>query len=179
LSLLNDDSSTYLHPATSSLSAIDLSITDPSLFLDFSCSVESNQHGSDHFPIVIHTTHSSPVIDSTWKLSKSDWSTFCQKHIQSWLLALNEDNSDPMADFSSKLYNIALTTIPKSKPHSKKHHTVWFDEDCKTAIKDRKKALHEVKTSPTTENIEKYKITRAKARRIIECTKRSWQTFVS
>jgi len=24
-----------------------------------------------------------------------------------------------MADFSSQLYNIALTTIPKSKPHSK------------------------------------------------------------
>ena len=37
LSVLNDGSPTYLHPATGSLSAIDLSITDPSLFLDFSC----------------------------------------------------------------------------------------------------------------------------------------------
>ena len=63
-----------------------------------------------------------------------------------------------MADFSSKLYNIALTTIPKSKPHSKKQHTVWFNDDCKTATKDRKKALHKVKVSPTTENIEKYRL---------------------
>jgi len=84
-----------------------------------------------------------------------------------------------MADFSSKLYNIALTTIPKSKPHSKKHHTVWFTDDSKTSIKDRKKALHKVKTSPTTENIEKYKIIRAKARCTINCAKRSWQSFVS
>jgi len=45
LSLLNDGSPTYFHPATSSLSAIDLRIADPSLFLDFSWSVDSDQHG--------------------------------------------------------------------------------------------------------------------------------------
>ena len=33
LSVLNDGSPTYLHPATGSLSAIDLSITDPSLYI--------------------------------------------------------------------------------------------------------------------------------------------------
>jgi len=55
------------------------------------------------------------------------------------------DSSDPMADFSSKHYNIALTTIPTSKPHSKKHHSMWFNDDCKTATKDRKKVLHKVK----------------------------------
>jgi len=135
-----------LHPATGSLSAIDLSITDPSWFLDFSWSVDSDQHGNDHFPIVIRTTHfSPPVINSTCKLSKSDWSTLCQKAYSELGLDTELDNSGPMADFSSKLYNIALTTIPKSKPHSKKHHTVWFNDDCKTATKDRKKALHQVK----------------------------------
>ena len=36
LSILNDGSYTYLHPATGSLSAIDLSIASPSLYLDFS-----------------------------------------------------------------------------------------------------------------------------------------------
>jgi len=57
---------------------------------------------------------------------------------------------------------------------------MWFNDDCKTAVKDRKKALHKVKASPTTENIEKYKIIRAKARRTIKCAKRrSLQSFVS
>jgi len=65
LSVLNDGSPTYLHPATGSLSVIDLIITDPSLFLDFSWSVDSDdsdQYGSDHFPIVIRTTHFSPPV---------------------------------------------------------------------------------------------------------------------
>jgi len=51
LSLLNDGSYTYLHPATGSSSAIDLSIATPSLYLDFSWRVISDQHGSSHFPI--------------------------------------------------------------------------------------------------------------------------------
>jgi len=34
LSILNDGSNTYLHPATGSSSAIDLSIASPSLYLD-------------------------------------------------------------------------------------------------------------------------------------------------
>jgi len=35
LSLLNSGSPTYLHPATASFSAVDLSITYPVLYLDF------------------------------------------------------------------------------------------------------------------------------------------------
>ena len=76
---------------------------------------------------MICTTHfSPPVISSTWKLSKSDGSSFCQKAHSELGLDTELDNSDPVADFSSKLYNIALTTIPKSKPHSKKHHTETY-----------------------------------------------------
>ena len=39
LSILNDGSNTYLHPATGSSSAIDLSIASPSLYLDYSWEV--------------------------------------------------------------------------------------------------------------------------------------------
>jgi len=52
VSLLNDGSYTYLHPATGSLSAIDLSIATPSLYLD----------GSDHFPICIHSYTTAPQL---------------------------------------------------------------------------------------------------------------------
>ena len=51
LSLLNDGSYTYLHPAAGSSSAIDLSIVTPSLYLDFCWQVITDQHGSDHFPV--------------------------------------------------------------------------------------------------------------------------------
>ena len=54
LSLLNSGSPTYLHPATASFSAINLSITHPALCLDFCWQTDSDLHG-DHYPIVITT----------------------------------------------------------------------------------------------------------------------------
>jgi len=44
LFILNDGSNTYLHPATGSSSAIDLSITSPSLYVDFSWEVVTDLH---------------------------------------------------------------------------------------------------------------------------------------
>jgi len=171
LSVLNDGSPSYLHPATGSLFAIDLSITDPSLFLDFSC---SDQHGSDHFPIVIRTTHfSPPVINSTWKLSKSDWSSFCQKaHLE-----LGLDTELDMADFSSKLYNIALTAIPKSKPHSKKASYCTVQWRLQNSHQSQEKGFKNISHNWKYRKIQDY---RAKARRIVKYAKRrSWQNFVS
>ena len=46
-------SNTYLHPATGTYSAIDLSICDPSLFLDYNWKVHDNTYGSDYLPILL------------------------------------------------------------------------------------------------------------------------------
>ena len=55
-----------------------------------------------------------------------------------------------------------------------------FNGECKTAIRTRNKALRKVKVSPTSANLDNYRILRAKARRIIKSARRqSWQTFVS
>ena len=51
LCLFNDKSNTYLHPATGSYSALDLTICSPSLLLDFAWEVSDDLCGSDHFPI--------------------------------------------------------------------------------------------------------------------------------
>ena len=51
LVLLNDKSSTYLHPATGSYSSLDLTICSPGIFPDFNWKVFEDLHGSDHFPI--------------------------------------------------------------------------------------------------------------------------------
>jgi len=52
---LYSGSPAYLHPATASFSAIDLSIAHPAVYLDFCRQTDSDQHGSDHYPIVITT----------------------------------------------------------------------------------------------------------------------------
>jgi len=53
LSLLNDGYATYLHSSSGSQSAIDLSICNPSLYLDFLWKVHDDLCGNDHFPIII------------------------------------------------------------------------------------------------------------------------------
>ena len=52
LYMYNNKSNTYLHPATGTYSVIDLSICEPSLFLNYNWKVHDTC-GSDHFPIKI------------------------------------------------------------------------------------------------------------------------------
>ena len=63
LCILNDGSETYLHPGNGSYSAIDLTITDPSLVPDYSWKVHDDLCGSDHFPIILD--HLNPGITAT------------------------------------------------------------------------------------------------------------------
>ena len=53
LCILNDGSPTYCHPASGSKSMLDLSVADPSLFLDLTWTVVDDLHGSDHFPVLV------------------------------------------------------------------------------------------------------------------------------
>ena len=53
LCLLNDGSCTYLHPATGTFTAIDLSLCSPDILVEIDFMVESDSYGSDHFPIVL------------------------------------------------------------------------------------------------------------------------------
>ena len=101
LSLLNDGSYTYLHPATGSSSSIDLSISDPSLYLDFSWQALSDQHGSDHFPIVINAPDTkTSTSNSTWKLSKADWPTFSSRASAELGLGCLTNSFSPAEDLS-------------------------------------------------------------------------------
>ena len=63
---------------------------------------------------------------------------------------------------------------------SKKAKKPWFIEDCKTAIKQRKGALRQFNSRPTHDNLNNYRIFRAKVRRTIkESKKKSWKQYVS
>ena len=100
LSLLNDGSATYFHLGTGSHSAIDLSICDPSLYLDFSWKVHDDLCGSDHFPIVIRSDGVVPSItSSTWKLSKADWDTFSEKAASDLKADCIINAADPVGNF--------------------------------------------------------------------------------
>ena len=58
-------------------SSLELSLCHPSLTLDFYWSVCYNQHGSDHFSVVIKGIN--PLIEDhnpKWKMNKANWEQF-------------------------------------------------------------------------------------------------------
>lgn len=119
LMLLNTGVPTYLHPPSGSLSAIDLSMSSPSLFMDLEWSVHDDQCGSDHYPIIIKVGQSSGDDRvPKWQLHKADWSEFynlCSSKIHHELL----DAPDPLSSFQENLIAIATECIPKSSTSSK------------------------------------------------------------
>lgn len=53
LCLFDDGSHVFLHSRYGAFSSVDLSVSDPFLFLDFGWSVGSGLHGCGHFPLVL------------------------------------------------------------------------------------------------------------------------------
>ena len=181
LCVLNDRSSTFLSSATGSRSSIDLTICDPSLMLDLAWSVYDDLCGSDHYPIVtkINKPTCHPSVQR-WKLQKADWPAYhdlCEQYLNNFNFS---DINDPMDLFTTQLLTIAEKTIPKTKATPQHLTKPWFNENCKAAISDRKRALKQFTLQPTTNNLINFKMVRAKTRRLIRETKRlSWQNYVS
>ena len=64
---------TYINPVNGSSNFIDLTLRDPSIFLDFSWNAFDYACGSDHYPIILNNEE---VIDDNipiWKLSRANW----------------------------------------------------------------------------------------------------------
>ena len=162
LCLLNEKQPTYLHPPTGNYYAIDLSLCHPNIYLDFDWSVCDDLHGSDHFPILIKETESSDDEQHCrWNLKKANWEAFttlCQERLTPEKFKTAED----MSAFTSALHDISEECIPKSSTKSKRRNP-WFNDECKTAINERKSALRKFNKNPSRENHMHTKLARAKA----------------
>ena len=76
LILLNSKSSTFVHSADISTSAIDLAVASPTIALDFQWSVHGDLCGSDHLPIFL-TSHAEDNTTYPWySFKKANWNLF-------------------------------------------------------------------------------------------------------
>ena len=154
-------SPTHLDPSSATYSAIDLTLCDTSLFLDFTWKLYDDTCGSDHFPNVLVSLHPQDDHLPRWRLNKANWEEFrsqCQKH-------LIVNSTDTIPEFSEKLINIAKTCIPHN-PTIHKQDRPWFSKECKQAIRLRRAALRKFNTESTTSNLISFKSHRANARKI-------------
>ena len=84
-----------------------------------------------------------------------------------------------MSDFTFSLIDISSKCKPKTSTNPTKSNP-WYNDDCKEAIKQRKKALNKFKRYPTKDDLNIVKVFRAKACRTIKLSKRkSWRSCVS
>ena len=75
--------------------------------------------------------------------------------------------------------DIAEETIPKTSAVPKRFNKPWFFDICKDVIKERNMALERFKREPTKGNLNAYRIARAKARRDIRLSKKTfWRNYV-
>ena len=184
LRIFNDDTTTYLHPASGSATAIDLFLCDPDLYLDYTWRVNEDLCSSDHYPIFIESNNS--IVEERvqhWRLHRADWEAFQQSCGESLTISQfvsEEGVDDPIALFTAKLHNIADKSIPKTSTVPKKIDKPWFDEGCRKAIDKKKKSLQKFKKHPTRQHLDGYKKDYAKARRTIsEAKRQSWRAYVS
>ena len=97
LCILNNGKDTYLHTPTGATSAIDLTLSSPTIYMDFEWDVHEDQCGSDHYPIFIKTN--KPAIEDRapkWQLNRADWSTYtklCETQINDKIL----EETDPVS----------------------------------------------------------------------------------
>ena len=57
--LINNGALTYVNPSRGNYLAIDLTICNPTVYMDFTWKVHDDICGSDHFPILIKSTEPS------------------------------------------------------------------------------------------------------------------------
>ena len=181
LCILNNGSNIYLHPGNGSYFSIDLTIVDPSLLIDLNWSVHDDSCGSDHFPIFVNTDdrfENDSIKNRNFR--KAKWIEFENLCSETILVENFENGADSIQKCRETLTNIANKCIPKTSTKSKRSKTQWFREDCIVAIKARKKAERLFNKSQTSVNLNNFRISRDKARRTINQSKRkSWKNFVS
>lgn len=149
LCLWNDRSFTYLHPGHGTYSAIDISICDPDLFLDFAWRPLDDLCGSNHFPLIMSSRDTDVQFrPPRWQLKKANWSVFYYR-CDVLLGHMPQDIDNPVDHFTKTLISIAEEAVPKTsgKPHRRSNP--WFNDDCKKAIDARKKATSVFNKHPT------------------------------
>ena len=133
--------------------------------MDNGWKIHNNFCRSDHFPIILESLQ--PLHEDRlphWKINKVNWQVFettCKQKL------LKDPNIiDHTKHFTETFISIANETIAETS-NSNKHRTPWFNDDCRIAIYLCKAALRKFHKEPTTNNLNGFKLLRAKTRKPI------------
>ena len=148
----------------------------PFVVLDYEWNIHEDLCGSDHFPVILTSNAvEEEATPNRWNFKKADWLSF-QAQCSS---ELTEEEVMSAGQFTDLPIQAADKTIPKIHFSKKKLPKIpWFNDSCKKAIKERKKAQRKFFSNPTLSNVQNFKLLRAKACHVVKQQKRnSWRHF--
>lgn len=162
LCILNTGAPTRRTTPEQNISAIDLSICTPELALKLSWEVLPSTYGSDHFPILISSSHNilptpdRPKSTVKYRTNIGDWKLF--KNLAEQKINLLTDiqhghEQTALIDLTEALTAAADQVFPtKQNNMNRIPSPPWWDHDCSIAIKKRKEAEKLYKRSMSNEN---------------------------
>ena len=175
-------------------STIDLTIIKkPEKILDWDWSTLPDTFESDHVPLLtaIETKANYEPIRRTRIKYKKEHIPKLKENLKNvdWE-KLNEikDNNELYEAYKKELTKTTLESLPHKKPggsttktkNPRHKHTPWFNEKCKTAIKNRRYHLKKKQKEPTIENYNNYRKARNEATEIIRKEREKyWKYFVT
>lgn len=141
-------SAVYLNPTSGNLSAIDLTLCDPLIYIDYDWRLYQDTCSSDHFPIVLEISEPNEEGSTQWKLKRVDWGK-----IQKWMYkkTANQGHKWWWGLFTKTLNTIAAECISKWQIKNIQNKP-WFDKDCQEATTLRLVALWKFSGMPTTQS---------------------------
>ena len=116
--LHNEKFQTHLDPASGTFSAIDLTFSDPSIFIDYNWRVYKDPCGSDHYPIIIENStikksrnHKQIPHNGILKKQTGNPTKNC---LTTQIPETNTNQDEPIIHFTNTLITIANKTIAKT-----------------------------------------------------------------
>ena len=174
LILKNQKSQTHLDSSLSTLSTIDLTLIDTSIFIDCNWRVYEDSFNNDHYPIIMENTiieNSEPqriTKSLRWNFRKAIWQSYKKLCFTTLIPESNINQEESIIHFTNTLnsqqkyppnHNIPKTQLTMVHRSVQRHKGTW---------------------SNPQEIQNKYKQQRAKTWHTIKETKRSsWRTFTS
>ena len=132
---------------------------------------------SDHkiIQLTLNAKSTDHTTQSRWNLKHAAWDAYTTDMEQT-----NFKVTD-LEKFSSSLLACAQQHVPRTTPHTQKQKAVpWWNTDCDTAIKQRKRALNRHKRYNTQQTQDTYKRAKAHCRKtILQAKREAWQEHIS
>lgn len=184
LRILNDGQATRLDDFTGTESHIDLTIASSDIAPLLDWTTTKDLCSSDHYPIRITVGQSIgsnvsdlPALFTGWNVHKADWVAFQNN----CFIRFDDEEGLNNCDLITQcIVDTASQYVPARKLNSK-FHCPWWSDDCRNAIRERRRAQNRMRRDPYSEFLRiEYRRAKAKARRIIrEAQITSWRELIS